>query len=511
MSGKLLLRHLDRNKPVKKEIVLTTLHKKLKLPIISVRETHNGINIQTEFQKDIEQLLTAESRKLLKELGLEASLHPKLRAQRSVICRRVDSIVGEHSGEEIIAEINRCNTNLKAIDVVKFGSFTHIFKIELENTTMANHIKQNGFLCYDMKITGNQTEQENYTDVQICFKCYKMEDHTTALCPTPNLIICSECAQQGHTHRDCQSTTKKCINCGQGHRTLAMGCPNKKKIIENKRKEVESEKVRREEATYAKVATSTAQTFSDKVVKTVTERVEEMKTRKDLTEALDGSGIRAMIIILDAHIQNLIEPGSYNSRINEVLKANNIPPIVFPPNPNSSKLLEHEAITHTITSLTELQKTMAGESEEEEMEVQEARGAKTKQKKKDKANKRPINDDDVTSDEEILTRHLTAENVTVRNASEYEIEIISLNTEPRENLTSDAVKKKFENHSIKYKILNNSKVTVELFESLINQNKIKEHNSNITYLPPAEFKKVRNGKDRTPNKENAKKNKSSFS
>ena len=50
-------------------------------------------------------------------------------------------------------------------------------------------------------------------------------------------LICSECARTGQRFHQCNSQQKKCINCGQNHRTLAYKCPKRKEVIKQKVKE----------------------------------------------------------------------------------------------------------------------------------------------------------------------------------------------------------------------------------------------------------------------------------
>ena len=53
--------------------------------------------------------------------------------------------------------------------------------------------------------------------------------------------ICSICASQEHTHRECISSMRKLINCeeeGNDHSTLAMSCPFRKNVSKKTRQEI---------------------------------------------------------------------------------------------------------------------------------------------------------------------------------------------------------------------------------------------------------------------------------
>ena len=75
-----------------------------------------------------------------------------------------------------------------------------------------------------------------------CFKCYQLEDHQTSSRPkSKEYKISSLCASQEHTHRECISNIRKCMNCkeeGNEHSTLAMGCPFRKNVSKKKRQEI---------------------------------------------------------------------------------------------------------------------------------------------------------------------------------------------------------------------------------------------------------------------------------
>ena len=52
-------------------------------------------------------------------------------------------------------------------------------------------------------------------------------------------------------------------------------------------------------------------------------------------------------MIMDAHIHNIIKPGSYNKRLNQTLQNNSIQPVKLA-DPESTKLLSHQIIGETI-------------------------------------------------------------------------------------------------------------------------------------------------------------------
>ena len=69
----------------------------------------NGFQAFMEREEDLDKLLTRKAQNTLKEIGLETKIPPKIKCQRSIICRQIDSYVGNHTPEQIREEINRQN------------------------------------------------------------------------------------------------------------------------------------------------------------------------------------------------------------------------------------------------------------------------------------------------------------------------------------------------------------------------------------------------------------------
>lgn len=188
-----------------------------------------------------------------------------------------------------------------------------------------------------------------------------MDSHATRDCPTPDLVVCSECTGS-HNFRDCKALGKKCLNCGGDHRTMAMACPKKKEVIRKKKENKKNEELNKAGNTYAQI------------VKETIKNVNSMKTAEEMKETNTETGIRAMIMVMDAHLHNLQEPGSYNDRLNATLKANNIKPIVFPKSTLSDKLFNHEFIGKSLNALHAIEKhrrrssTTSSETDSEEHE-----------------------------------------------------------------------------------------------------------------------------------------------
>lgn len=87
-----------------------------------------------------------------------------------------------------------------------------------------------------MRIPEYQVHQKEFYNIKTCFRSYYIEDDATKECPQSSKHkICSECAQLGHTWRECNSEVKECLNCDGNHRTISMKCTKKKDAIKKEK------------------------------------------------------------------------------------------------------------------------------------------------------------------------------------------------------------------------------------------------------------------------------------
>ena len=143
-----------------------------------------------------------------------------------------------------------------------------------------------------------------------CYRCYSYEHQKRNCLQSDHYKICSNCAREGHTYGDCNVEIFKCINCGQNHSTLAAKCPIRKDIIRTKIRErrARSQSVKRGETT-----------------QTVTPH-DIIKTHKLSENYL--AVMAATITLADKREAEV--SGIFTYIVSEMLKANNIPDVIFP-------------------------------------------------------------------------------------------------------------------------------------------------------------------------------------
>lgn len=322
----------DKGRVVGRSKVAEICFGDLNVPLTKIFDTNDGYKAVCKDDEDADKLLTTRAVTAFDNNGLVVVMPPELRAKRSVIARGIDYVIGNQTPDEIKDSIEYHNSWSKIEEVVKFKDYTHVFKIRFTETRMAEKAAQDGFLINNMAVTPQQVEREEFISLLICFQCYRYEEHTTNDCPNKETKMCSECANTGHTFRECNNTAKQCINCNRygsenaNHRTLAMSCPIKKQLVKNKKEEMTQKKEDKQNSSYATI-----------VKKTIAEVKEDKKiTNIHLTEE---THFTLLACIMHSHVLNLQKPGCYNSELNKMLKLNNLPTLKFPDDPDSESVL----------------------------------------------------------------------------------------------------------------------------------------------------------------------------
>lgn len=146
---------------------------------------------------------------------------------------------------------------------------------------MGDKAKRQGLLLFQMSIAYHLITKEKFTEIMTCMQCYMTEDHLTSCCPKPKEHeVCSECASHEHTWKSCPAEKQKCLNCGEGHITLAMKSPKRKEAISNK---------------------ETANNTSNKTYSTTTKTNTQHATHFNMTLP-DDSMKKSFICLLHAHM-----------------------------------------------------------------------------------------------------------------------------------------------------------------------------------------------------------------
>ena len=159
-------------------------------------------------EKDGNRLLKPEIKNKLRQKGIEVQIPMEMKAKRTLFLRRLDRHVGEHSKEEIKAEIEKNQDWAGEVSVTKIKDYTHVLKIEFGTVEAADKALEKGILMFHMMVAPDQMARDEFISILTCFKCYALEDHATKNCKETK-TMCSECAQEGHRWTECRNPNKK--------------------------------------------------------------------------------------------------------------------------------------------------------------------------------------------------------------------------------------------------------------------------------------------------------------
>ena len=328
----------------------------LNLLVYTIKQPNSQTFILITSDEVVDRMLSSHIKEKLKNDHFEIFTPPEYNANRTLVLRNIDSLITDIDKEELKNDLERRNEWIKVSEVIKIPNAPKILKLRVESTEMVKKAEEKGILIWNQSIPPTNVQKEIYIFLSICYKCYSF-DHKTENCPTPNIIICSECAAPSHTFKDCTSTTKKCINCQGDHRTLAAKCPIRKNLLKEKEKNIRERSRSRSRSrprSYAQV-TATAST----------------EARKQTSGMSREDQVKIFSSITYAHMVEGILPGSFNATVSEMYRLNNLPPVKFPsyvPSPNIDQDKIQDEINKMINAFEQAKKE---ETEEDKAESEE--------------------------------------------------------------------------------------------------------------------------------------------
>ena len=287
--------------------------------------TNDAVIVLTASDNDTDAVFQEDLLKTLSSKGFSAILPPELKAQRTVICLRLDDLVYQYDAPEIKNEAERVQTWARIQEVYKFPK-SNTVKFTFQSSEMARKAREEGLRLFSISISPHQIKEEKYIELLSCNKCYAIESHSTKQCPCPqDYIICSECTSREHTFRECTATEKSCLHCGQAHSCKVMRCPARKKAMQEKEERLRQVK-NNPPTTYAQATATPSPDTS-------------------------GLNLTGLVCVLHAHMVNCADPGSFQTTLSESLALNGLPDVKLPPNPPSQAIIK--AITGKLSPIQE--------------------------------------------------------------------------------------------------------------------------------------------------------------
>ena len=206
----------------------------------------DGIKVMVHDESDVDKILSECCKKLLLEIGLEPFASPEKVARQTIVVRTYSAIIHRASEAELIQEIRKTHKTINITSIWK-NQAMGILKIVCKTTTEANKLKQTELKLYGYTMKTDNLEYAEYIHITQCLHCYRLDSHVTTACRDNN-TYCGECGSTEHRHTECRNTDPGCINCIRAnapaterrHKARSNMCPQKKRILRKKRRELGS-------------------------------------------------------------------------------------------------------------------------------------------------------------------------------------------------------------------------------------------------------------------------------
>jgi len=342
---KLKLRFInpDLEKPTKLK-VFETIFKTLNAQLTKLIPIETGFIAITDSSNSRDTLSSTRGLTELAKINLVPSQSREQIAARSLFIKQLDTTVGSHTPDELKTELEANHPWLKITEVHKIKNFTHIIKIVCSTTAIADQVTQNGLNLFYTRISPTQISKEKFIPIQTCFKCYKVNSHNTSECPQ-NITKCSICSQAGHTHTECKSKDRLCLNCpppNNKHGTMYHGCPYRLQQQKKKEEQKQQREISQTNATYRDIVQTTLN--------------ETQKPVQNITLTQDIH-VKIAACILEAHITSFLYGKDYNTIVHENLKTNFNLDMNFSPRDTTGIANMTKLINTTFPKPTETQTT----------------------------------------------------------------------------------------------------------------------------------------------------------
>ena len=209
---------------------------------VSVRNVfpvRGGVIAHLQSLDDVEKLLATEvAAKLIADHHLRPVPPVGFDQSRTIFVRGLPNGLTSKTPQEIIKEINRCNSgNLRALKAFiitnhhKHEKARKTLKLVLSIPTEVDFALASGFGLYHFKVHPEDISKDSFQYIPQCFRCFSFE-HTLEKCKS-KAQLCSICSLEHHFQQCPTPHSPKCLLCSGMHLAVAPSCPVRKQFIAN--------------------------------------------------------------------------------------------------------------------------------------------------------------------------------------------------------------------------------------------------------------------------------------
>ena len=206
------------NKDVPKDVGSTLFGLTL-IPYVRLFLMGKVIKLILAEENDLDQYHTPANEKKLLDNGFKLEKSPKYLAKCSVMCKKINKRILDHTEDQLAQAI--CHFNDVDVQNIKKIPTFKMVKVTCSTPKEASKLEAKGIKIGEQIIPSQDIELEKYVEISQCFRCYGF-NHNSGNCKKNQ--VCSKCGESGHFWRDCKNTTLKCVNCKEAHVAVSLKC-----------------------------------------------------------------------------------------------------------------------------------------------------------------------------------------------------------------------------------------------------------------------------------------------
>jgi len=141
------------------------------IKIVKIHEKPKWYLVVFSTADDADKIFDDDTARLFAASNVTPVMPSELKAKRSIIIKRVDSIIFSESESEIKSTIEEANFDIIVTELFKFKSTPGI-KVTFSSSSMAIKVLLSGIYAFKLYIPPSEIQQDDYIFIQTCYTCY---------------------------------------------------------------------------------------------------------------------------------------------------------------------------------------------------------------------------------------------------------------------------------------------------------------------------------------------------
>nr|XP_045587899.1 proteoglycan 4-like [Procambarus clarkii] len=156
--------------------LLEVVHEATQITYKNVYKITNGAILLVP-NANLPDLLSSDTMNKLREKNITVYPPAEFQAQRTIFVHRIHDIIMDHSNDEIIAEIERKNRDVKILQAHRFTTQRNnqVLKLTLASPEQATQVCTQGLSAFGIMAEPDKIHPQRFYKLKQCFKCFQQE------------------------------------------------------------------------------------------------------------------------------------------------------------------------------------------------------------------------------------------------------------------------------------------------------------------------------------------------